>query len=365
MAQRGDEDLQIRTRLLVGRATQAGGPVKAALGFTGKESPFPFSASSGEQGDFKVEVPEDRAWKVRVKMEDAPLITLQDPFPPPRPPAPPVYPAVYAPPEVRIPDTRLPVVVVDQHRRPVPGAWVIVPGNPENRFRTDASGFCEIRGLKPGSQCPLAEHPSRLWKGETATVELHEGIKEPLFCLVLPEMIEICGRIEPRFGTAPDALVVARPPGTGPAVSTRTDGDGEFRIALPAGTRNAELWVLAPGAAFRKLRVEVDPRKVLQVPVEPAGGTLVLEMPDAVLRQARESNALDSDLALLCHWAYLQGCAPEPGRLVVPNVEPGAYTLADGVPLTLEHGEPAAEDPRPHGVLAAEGELTLRLPAMD
>jgi hypothetical protein len=85
-------------------------------------------------------------------------------------------------------------------------------------------------------------------------------------------------------------------------------------------------------------------------------------MPDAILQQARKSKSLDSDFALLCRWADLQGCRPEPGRLVVPNMEPDAYVLAAGAPLTLERGTPAAGDPRPHGVLTAEGELTLRLP---
>jgi len=44
----------------------------------------------------------------------------------------------------------------------------------------------------------------------------------------------------------------------------------------------------------------------------------------------------------------------------VPNVEPGAYVLT-GAPPALERGEPAADDPRPHGVLTAEGELRLKL----
>jgi len=146
------------------------------------------------------------------------------------------------------------------------------------------------------------------------------------------------------------------------SVLVRADGDGEFRMPFPAGARDAEICVLAPGAAFRKLRVDVDPLRVLQIAVEPAGGTLVLEMPDAILQQARKSKELDSDLALLCRWADLQGCRPEPGRLVVPNVEPDAYVLAAGAPLTLERGTPAVGDPHPHGVLTAEGELTLRLP---
>jgi hypothetical protein len=351
-------NLNIPVRTLVGRVTQADRPLPSRLELRAEDETGPFKAEADEEGNFHTLVPEaptGRTWNVQVQAPGILPVVLKDPV---------RQPFSGARLDILVPDTRLPVAVVDSRRRPVPFAKVVVPGEPENRFRTDATGFCEIRGLKPGLLEVLAEHPRIPCRSEAAKMVLREGVREPLLCLALPDPVEVYGRVEPTFGTAAGALVVARPSGTGPAISTRTDGDGEFRLVLPAGTRAVELAVLAPGAAFRKLRVEVDPKRLLRVPVDPAGGTLVLEIPEEILRRARESQTLESDLDLLCRWADLQGCKPEPGRLVVPNVEPGPYILSTGGLPKLEHGEPADPgDPRPHGVLEAEGELALRLPA--
>ena len=360
-------NIDIRTVSFSGRLTRAGQPVPAAtLRFVGDESTVvPSGASTDPEGLFQIEMPAAGTGRIQVQADGILPITLPDLFPPRRRPRPGADPGSQVFPEIRIPDTRLRVTVRDSRRRPVPFAWVIVPGleadHPKNEFKADGLGFCEIRGLSPGSQTVLAEYPDRRWKSEPRTVVLREGGAEPPLDLVLPEMVAVVGRIEPRFGTAAGAYVVVRLPGW-TSVMVQADGDGEFRFPFPAGARKAEIRVLAPGAAFRKLRVDVDPLRVLQIPVEPAGGTLVLEMPDAILQQARKSKSLDSDFSLLCLWADLQGCRPEPGRLVVPNMEPDAYVLAAGAPLTLERGTPADGDPRPHGVLTAEGELTLRLP---
>jgi len=347
----------IPARTLVGRVTQAGRPLPVKVELMAGDGTGPFKAETDEEGNFQFlapEAPEGRTWNVQLQAPGFLPVALKDPVR-----------QSFAGERLNIlvPDTRLPVAVVDSRRRPVPFARVIVPGSPENRFQTDATGFCEIRGLKPGLLEVLAEHPRIPCRSEAVKVTLREGVREPLLCLALPDPVEVYGRIEPTFGTAAGALVVARPSGTGPAISTRTDGDGEFRLVLPPGTRTVELAVLAPGTAFRKLRAEVDPKRLLRVPVDRTGGTLVLEVPEEILRTARESQTLESDLDLLCRWADLQGCAPEPGRLIVPNVEPGPYILSAGEMPKLEHGEPVdAGDPRPHGVLEAEGELALRLP---
>jgi len=353
-------DLRIPTRTLVGRVTQAGKPLPVHLNLMGQDLTGPFKTDVAGDGEFQVTVPETPAgqsWLTQIEAPEFLPIVLQDKLRQPR------TTAAADRPQIRVPDTLLPVAVVDSRQRPVPFAKVIVPGVPGNYFQTDASGSCEIRGLKAGLQQVLAEHPRTYCRSAVARVALREGSRSPGLCLILPDQIEILGRVEPTFGTAAGALVVARPPGTGPTVSALTDTDGEFRLFLPAGTRVVDLAVLAPGCAFRKLRAEVDPKRLLQVPVDPAGGTLVLEIPEEILKPARAAETLESDLDLLCRWADLQGCRPEPGRLVVPNVEPGPYILSAGDMLKLERGEPAeAGDPRPHGVLEAEGELAMRLP---
>jgi len=186
-------DLQIPTRTLTGRVSQTGKPLLANLDFTGADATGPFRADTDEDGNFRAVFPESRdlkTWSVRLQAPEILPINLKDPFPSLDPPE--TVPAnVWARPEIRVPDTCLPVVVVDSQRRPVPFALVVVPGTPGNQFRADASGFCEIRGLKGGLQQILAEHPQLLCRSETARVELREGIKAPLLCLALPQQTVI------------------------------------------------------------------------------------------------------------------------------------------------------------------------------
>jgi hypothetical protein len=180
--------------------------------------------------------------------------------------------------------------------------------------------------------------------------------------------------------------VLAWPPASGasvPAELTWTDEDGRFGLTLPLGTKTVSLVVLPPGSALRILDAEVARVRLLEVHVDTAGGTLILDLPAKDLQDfkdrkvpkvgdldpcepaARGRNALTMP-RLLRRWADLQGTPQTPGRLMVPNVEPGPYTLCvtDTSPI-LRHGAPPDGDPRcVGGVLEAAGELALKLPGV-
>jgi hypothetical protein len=137
--------------------------------------------------------------------------------------------------------------------------------------------------------------------------------------------------------------------------------------------------VLTPGSALRFLDAEVARQRLLEIHVDTAGGTLILDLPAQDLKvekdkkESRDADPCDPRThkpgvltmpRLLRKWADLQGTQQPPGQLVVPNVEPGPYTLCatDKSPV-LRRGAPPAGDPRcVGGVLEAAGELALKLP---
>ena len=285
---------------------------------------------------------------------------------------------------VRVPNTRLPVEVVDESGRGVPRAEWTVLGKRSFGDWTDEGGRAEVTGLKPGPQClRVAQSDPPRKSAETAAV-VQEG-KTPPVRLVLPDRVDVRGRLRPRLGAAAGARVLVWPAGSRgrvDAFSQSTDEDGEFRLALPPSLKRCDLMVLAPGSALRMTRAEVSRNRLLEIDLDTAGGTLILDLPGGAAPQdagplepgyrapaepcdpaARQAGALTT-LHILRRWADLQDTPQTPGRLVVPNVEPGPYTLCatDSAPF-VRRGAPREGDARcVGGVLAAAGELTLELP---
>lgn len=147
---------------------------------------------------------------------------------------------------------------------------------------------------------------------------------------------------------------------------------GEFTLKLPAGTHNIHLNVIAPGYATRMLKAQTGEGSVLEIPLEPAGGNLVLDFGSQTSEKLKAlgagllaHNGTFVSLGRLFRWAELQR-APQsdPRHLVVPNMEAGEYLVCIGdaaqtmVPRGLE--PPPAECSR--GYLLPLQELTLRMP---
>lgn len=357
-----------------GRVLGPAGPVATALTFysEGAETPL----RSDEQGWFKGYLPDEGSWNVRLStLPGHQSLFLQEPVRAPK--GRPKFDLL-----VRIPNTRLRVEVVDERGRSVPKAWLNVLGTIRNQDQTDELGRYEMIGLSPGPQCLLAAHADPPRKGEETPSVLQEGQETPPVRLVVPDKIDVRGRIRPRLGFAAGARVVGWPAGaTGQAVgfSDLTDEDGDFRLSLSPAARKFDFVVLAPGSALRMLRAEVSRERLLEIPVDTPGGTLILDLGDQTPENAgpldgppRKKTPCDplrkieslTAMQILRHWADLQGTPQTPGLLVVPNVEPGPYTLcAAGSTPSLRRREPPAGDARcVDGILEAEGELTLKLP---
>ncbi|MFY9826329.1 MAG: carboxypeptidase-like regulatory domain-containing protein [Thermoanaerobaculia bacterium] len=375
---RGSRALNALVQLIPvhGRLTWREGPLAAALDFNNARGSASFRSDS--QGRFEGFLPDEGPWEIRVSGSQALRfdLNLQGPVRVPKG-------APFAALEIRIPDTALPLEVVDERGRSLPRSTVNVLGRIRNQAVTDDFGKLTFIGLNPGPQCLLAARGDPYRLSERSPVALHEGDGTPPVRLVVPDRLDISGRILPHLGFASGAQVLAWPAGSGTGVPVEISGsdeDGGFGLALPPGTRKVSLVVLPPGSALRILDAEVARARLLEIHVDAPGGTLVLDLPgqDLAEEKGRPKDGRDEDPCapaargrkaltmprLLRRWADLQGTPQTPGRLVVPNVEPGPYTLCatDGAPV-LRHGAPPEGDPRCiGGVLEAAGELALKLP---
>jgi hypothetical protein len=360
-----------------GHLTWRGNPLAAALDFNNPWGSALFRAD--EQGRFEGLLPNEGPWEISVSgsRELQFRLNLQGPVRLAKG-------ASFAALEIQIPDTALPLEVVDERGRSLPRSTVNVLGKIRNQAIADESGLLNLVGLNPGPQCLLAARGDPFRLSERTPLILREREERPPLRLVIPDKLEIRGRILPRLGFATGAQVLAWPSASGgnvPAELTGTSEDGWFGLSLPPGTRKVSLVVLTPGSALRFLDAEVARQRLLEVHVDTAGGTLILDLPAQDLKVEKDGKVSpDTDPCdpkahkpnvltmprLLRKWADLQGTPQTPGQLVVPNVEPGPYTLCatDKSPV-LRRGAPPEGDPRcVGGVLEAAGELALKLPGV-
>lgn len=355
---------------LRGHLTWRDSPLAASLDFDNDRGSASLRADA--QGQFRGYLPNEGPWDVAVSSSEALRfrLRLQDRVRVPKE-------SQFAWLELRIPDTALPVEVTDERGRPLPRSTVNVLGEIRNQAITDEFGKIDLIGLKPGPQCLLAA-ADLFRRSEKTPVVLREGDVAPPLRLVIPAKMEVSGRIVPRLGFGTGAQVLAWPAGSAPTIPAElagSDEDGRFGFSLPLGARKVSLVVLPPGSALRMLDAEVTRERLLEIHVDTDGGTLLLEdlkdekdskdkkdrEPCDPAAQERETLTMPR---ILRRWADLQGTPQAPGRLVVPNVEPGPYTLCatDKAPV-LRRGTPPEGDARcVGGVLEAAGELSLKLP---
>lgn len=361
------DGVRVRGRIYLGRE-----PLEAEMWFGGKSAPVRQHFHSDERGTFEGWLPKEGVWIVE-------LVPGQEGLQLRLPPVEIRKPAgkSYAPVELRIPDTRLQGEVVDERGQPVPQAQVMI--KPLERMlpsfaRTDEQGRFELRGLQPGLHFVHAEEGESESGWFQATVD--EEHETPSLRLVLQDRMTIEGLVTSSRGPVPGARILAKgelgETGAASGMEAVSGPAGEFTLKLPAGTHNVHLNVVAPGYATRMLKTQTGAGSVLEIPLEPAGGNLVLDFGSQTSDRLKAlgagllaHNGTFVPLGTLFRWAQLQR-APQsdPHRLVVPNMEAGEYLVCLGdaaqtmVPRGLE--PPPAECSR--GYLLPLQELTLRMP---
>ena len=155
--------------------------------------------------------------------------------------------------------------------------------------------------------------------------------------------------------------------GAASATEAVSGADGGFHVELPSGITVLNLVILPPGYAMRLLAFPVSPGQLIEIQVEPQGGTLVLDQPDGGPTPLLAHGGVFTLLQPLQIWARMQGGRPmESGKLVLLNVEAGPYSFCRGVAAVSrmkEGGEPPAASCT-SGVLAPNGDLLLKAPPL-
>ena len=344
-----------------GSVTLGNDPLSATLWFGGRSGSRRIRFDSDDRGRFEGFLPEEGTWPVDLASDEHDLRQVLEPVEVKVPKG-----KSYASAELRIPDTRLAGEVVDETGRKVPQAFVSVYTKGTTQVYANENGKFELRGLKPGPTAIEAEDSSRTTGPVEVVVE--EDRETPRVRLVLREMIAIQGRVFSSLGPAPGAQLTGFPAveqvGYSSGFDVVTGPDGGFTLKLPASTQRINLLVFATRFAIRMLTVAVERNHPLEIAVEPNGGTLVLELPEDQKTPPLLAHAGTFTFPLfLQRWAALQGVPQAPGRLVLPNVEPGAYSLCVRASAELRQGkEPPADGRCVGGVLPPSGELVLHEP---
>jgi hypothetical protein len=345
--------LRVEGRILIGKE-----PLAATLWLSqkgGRRLRF----DSDERGRFNGVLPGEGLWAPKVEMATGKLQVSLEPveIKPPQG-------KNLAKVEIRVPDTRLAGQVVDEEGHPLPAAKVFAASaerKTTNPFETDEKGEFSLRGLQPGAWLVKAELGDR--QSDFQPVSLPTEGEGPWLRIVARKLQTFEGRIVSVAGPVAGARVLAWPPFNGQSGAGMADavsgGDGSFHVELPAGT------ALPPGYAMRLTAVPVSPGQPIEIPVEPQGGTLILDMPEGGPTPILVHGGVYALPMALKMWARMQGGrTPDSGRLVLSAVEAGPYSVCRGalaVTSMKEGGEPPAAACT-SGVLAPNGELVLRSP---
>jgi hypothetical protein len=367
----GEPDLRIeipvvRVKGLVRRGRE---PLAATLWFS-QEKGRRLRFDSDEEGRFHGLFAGEGTWGVQLESEEEGLRIALDPVEVRLPKG-----KDTADVEVRIPDTTLVGEVVDEQGRSVPGADLLASGLERKRvapnaFRTDDNGKFSIRGLPAGPLVLRAALELEGAESDWIQTTLTEGMESPWVRLVLRTLKIFEGRVVSVAGGVPGAKITASPPFNGRSATSIAEDvsgpDGRFRLQLPSDTVALNVLVFSSGYALRMGTVPVVPGQPLEVTLETTGGTLVVESSPEGPSPFLVHGGTFTFLKELQGWARANGVrSSEPGRMVVPNVESGLYSVCVGgtALATLREG---GEPPAAHcasGALAPHGELVLRVPS--
>lgn len=347
-----------------GSVTLGDEPLAATLWLGGQFGQRRVRFEADEEGRFQGLLPGEGLWKAEVVSQKERFRAPLDPVDVRVPPG-----KSYATVSLKVPATLLAGETVDEAGRKVAGALVSALATAAE-VETDEEGEFEVRGLKPGMVLFEAEHHEAS-SGPVEALIKEEG-ESPRLRLVLRKKKEIQGRVASAWGPVPGAELLAFPAVdrvAGAAVVAAISGaDGRFTLEVPSDVRQLTLLVFAPGYAMRLLPVSVDGKLALDIAVDTAGGTLVLDLPESQAGSPPPlllHNGTFTLLPLLSRWVRLQGGAwqvPQSGRFTVPNVEIGDYRLcsADSSGEVRQGREPKG---CASGFLAPSAELTLVPPA--
>ena len=359
--------VRVRGRIYLGRE-----PLAAEIWFGGKTAPVRSRFDSDEHGAFEGWLPKEGVWVVELISEREGLQLRLPPVEVRKPAG-----KSYAQVDLHVPDTRLAGQVVDERGQPVPHATVMIkpPGRSlQSYVQSNEEGKFELRGLQAEPHLVHADEGER--ESDWFQVEVEEERESPTLRLVLQARMKIDGLVSSARGPVPGARITANADmgetGAASGMETVSGPSGEFTLKLPAGTRLIHLTVLAPGYAARMLKSQIAADIVLEIPLEAAGGNLVIDFGGQTNEAIKTlgggllaHNGTFVPLGALFRWSHLQR-APQtdPHHLVLPNVEAGEYLvcIGDAAHAMIPRGLEPPQEQCSRGLLLPLQELTLKMP---
>lgn len=362
-------ELRLPVVEVVGTVRLGSEPVEAVVRFGGRFGARRLDFDSDTEGRFGGYLPEEGEWRVSVYSKETGWRNL--------PPIPVELPSGerLAEVDIRIPDLTLRGEVVDAEGQPVANATVWAHPLDFDRSRerdtdrtaTDEEGEFQLRGLEAGPWLVSAQSVSPEGTSAGVAVELGEGPTPEPVRLTLERWVHVEARLVSasgpvagaRVGVTPrvpgEYLVFARP-------TSISDADGRVRFTYPRRSAGVDLSILPPGFAAQARFLPSPLPETITVQVSQEGGTLILDLesfsPDLPEGSLPPALLLHDDarlsLASARTWARLQRAdAPSDGKLRIPRMAPGSYTLCVSTG-TGDEGRHCAQ-----GTLPPYGQLEL------
>lgn len=261
---------------------------------------------------------------------------------------------------IELPSRRIGGRVLHADGSPAAGALVNVEHAQSEEIlqqaRVDESGAFVLAGLDRGDYSLQANDFMK--ESRKVRVTVADEPNAPID-LVLQANDELRGSVESPYGPVPGATVLVFPRDVDwtSVAPARTSADGTFVTVLPAGTRQADVLVGAPGFAFEMARIAIEKRH-LRVTVSQNGGTLRLTVPPLTVASSASlallhNGATAGVTVLLTKWGgRIIKTEKEQVEISVPAMQPGEYSLCiQGV--TIDRSACTT------GYLAPQGELAL------
>jgi hypothetical protein len=336
---------------LEGKISTAGKPLEATLWWRKPQKMSRIRFDSDARGVFAGFLPSEGEWWVDLNLPGGGREALA-PVEVKRAPG-----SAVARVEIRVPNTRLRVQVLDEQGKPVRGAEVIALGARE-AGRTDAQllsdelGEVVLRGLAPGIVRLYAHYRSTA--SDSVVHSVAEDVDEPPVPLVLREKVHLVGYVVASEGPVPGALVAVFPEVGAVVGRAVSDADGRFDVLLDHSFAGGGLAVFAPGFAARMMPAPpVGPSSPeLRVDVDQEAGAVLVDVRGLAGREPFLSRLVHNGASLpLGIFLDLAGAARgSEGWVTLSMMEPGQYGFC-----------PKPQDPSActSGWLAVGGELKL------